>query len=212
MVQDAINLAATADSSDAFLDDVEPGASPDALNVLGEMRVAIGAARRVQAAAATEDALAAYSFLRVVLESAIRLRWLAGNGTELVPGDIHERINRQRRRDVTRFRDALTLMPESVNRSDTIQILEAELISLKDTALAPGQLRDLADTPDAKLLYDAHRFCSTLIHPGAAIRLVAGVEAKHAVPMANSALDRAMKLAAACTGVLDRDEPRPVDW
>lgn len=108
------DLIAIADSADAFVAEHETGASIFVKELLDEVRTASDAARRVDQAVRTADPLGAHVFLRVVVECAIRLRWVAGDGPEPEIKTLRERIERQRGRDLSRLRSALELLPKSV--------------------------------------------------------------------------------------------------
>jgi hypothetical protein len=201
------DLLTTADAAAAFAAEREAsGPSIFVRELIGELRTTIDAARRVDHAARSDDALSAYAFLRIVVESTIRLCWLAGDEAEPDAAVLRQRIEARRVRDLERLRSALELVPESPGRREAIALLNLEQAGVRSPA-APWITEQLARTAEARLLYQVHKLCSALIHPGLGIRRISLIEPSDARSLATSALDYAAKVAASSAGVLDRSSP-----
>lgn len=172
--------------------------------LLSELRTATDAARRLQAAMAADDPLGPYAYLRVVLEVAIRLRWLAGDAPEPDVAVLRERIERQRARDLSRLSASLEALPYGPQRRQAVALVKLELATMR-ARKAPAAIEQLAVTEEAREMYAAHRLCSALIHPGSGIRRIEMMDPEHAGRVAAVTLDYATKIAATYIGVLDRD-------
>lgn len=200
---DDASVTAIADAGSAFIAEHEGRASIFVRELLGDLSTAVDAARRVDAAASTFDHLGAYVYLRVVLEVAIRLRWVAGDGPEPDLTTLRDRIESQRARDLDRLRSALEYLPPSPLRTKAIAVVQLELASVR-APKAPPVIEQMAKTEEARQMYGAHRLCSSLIHPGTGLRRVDAMDTEHAREMAAATLDYAVRIAATSAGILDR--------
>lgn len=200
------DLLAIADANDVFIDKHSEGASIFVGELMSELRTATDAARRVDRAVADGDALGSFVFLRVVLESTIRLRWVAGDGDEPQAAILRDRIERLRGRDLARIRTALGTLIDSPGRREAIAMVSLEQASIRATK-APAAIEQLAVTVEGKQLYDLHRLCSSLIHPGVGIRRIELFDPAGARDFAAVALELASAIAFIAAGLLDRSAP-----
>jgi len=160
----------------------EGEARPDEVSqfVGSEARVATYALVQGHNAIARDDLLGGLQSLRLSSETGIRLRWLVGDdedefgpdGRLLVDaGTAQSRYRSMRRRDLLQLAAAYHSISE-VNPSEERRELEGQLraiAALIAEVPAPWDARRLATSANARRIYAAHRMCSALIHPGAAL-------------------------------------------
>jgi hypothetical protein len=160
----------------------EGEARPDEASqfVGSEARIAAYALDQTRNAMTRGDSLGGLQSLRLISETGIRLRWLVGDGEDqfgpdgrllVDPGAARSRYRSMRKRDLLQLAAAYRSISE-VNPSEERRRLEAQLGALAASIgedSAPWDVGRMALSATARRIYAAHRMCSALIHPGAAL-------------------------------------------
>jgi hypothetical protein len=185
----------------------ESRSDPESRFIGSEVRVATYAYLHGSNATARDEALGGLMYLRLLTETAIRLRWLAGpygdeepgGDRQIDPTDSKRRIQRLRKRDlrlqVGAYR-ALREVEEANNLPATWDDLIDRLVEA-EAALgvdeAPQDLKAMARPFDTgQMLYAGFRLSSSMVHPG--LMLGSGTLVERSV-IEGSSLNAAMMIA-----------------
>jgi len=157
----------------------EASVDPTAQYIGTEARVATDAARMAIEALARGEMLGGLQNLRLLAETAIRLRWIAFEGEERAgpdglalvdPAIAAERVRRLRKRDLLQLAQAYRAFSNIRPEVGTVALLELmELAEQIHDEPAPRDTAQLITSRLAQNMYFSHRLCSALIHPGAAL-------------------------------------------
>jgi len=154
--------------------------------IAAEANVAIKALMSGRQAMADGDVLAGWMYVRLLAETAIRIRWLAGPAADTPDKDgapsidksaTIERIAGLRKRDYGLMRDAWRAVHNiriDTGQEDTGSDLGDRLQALIDSIPengAPNGIRQLAESTGriGRQLYAEFRNSSSIIHPGSAL-------------------------------------------
>lgn len=162
------------------LRDRAAGGRSEASEYVGEeCRVAVYALIQGSNALARHDSLGGLQYLRLLAETTIRLRWIAGDDEDAPTPDGRLKVDpdlathrtlSMKKRDLRHLVAAYRAIREAGGSSS--EGLTEQLSALADRIaepLAPREMSTMAITTTARRVYAGHRLCSTMIHPGATL-------------------------------------------
>ena len=191
-----------------------PAPDPAIDYVRRELLLCTEALRLGITAAHVKDNLAAVVLGRVLVESAIRLSWIMGEGSADADA-VSRRLKRLEKLDVRALLDASTVAAQHGlgHLVDDPEQLRAALDANPEEA-APYPLKKMAREAGWEWLYGLHRYCSALIHPG--LYSTSGVV--NAAPLADlmlllqwpfsAVVTTSAGIAKALAPTVDQPEPR----
>lgn len=147
-----------------------PADHPVSTFLQDELRVATDAVRVGTRSALGGDPSAAFVFLRVIVEAAIRMSWLAADGPDEEKTRI--RITRLEKLDLAQLLSASASIAD-VTRTEPLVTNAEELERIRQQIghpAAPSSMREMAKEAEWEWLYGIHRLCSVALHPGIGAR------------------------------------------
>jgi hypothetical protein len=175
-----------------------------------ECRVALYALVKANDALAARDGLGASMYLRVIAETAIRLRWLLGDDEDesgrplgFTAASVAARGRQLQMRDLRLLRKAFRAIKDVLEQPpELLPGLDKRIAELGDGPAAPENISELATSKHARKVYAAHRLSSMTIHPGA----VLGRRALDPLGVLGAMVDEA---AAVCAGAAEMARRAP---